>query len=570
MSEDATDQELASLPREELIQRARALQIVLRVAEALSTSRDVTDLARRFVDAVAAYTRFASVAFFRYAPRDRVFELIAERGFDISRYPPPSSRLPLHGSLTGLAASRHEILTTEDIAADGRVEPATRATLASFGYVSATTVPILHQGEILGAFNMIYPGGTALQPHERTLLEMLDKALGLAMAHLLVLDRERDLEMQARRAQQLESLGVLAGGLAHDFNNLLVGIVGCIDVARHEVEQAGMTTSASTLDDALHAAERAAALVRQLLTFSRGGAPTRKPISDIGRVVRDAATFAARGTSVRCVVEVAESLGVIEADPGQIAQVVQNLVLNACQATPRGGTVVVRVTRVVMSDVPPREVRLRVEVVDHGVGIAPEHLARIFEPFYSVREGGTGLGLSVSHSIVTRHGGTLAVDSMPGKGTTFTMELPAGDVSSPLAVPAGKGATAFSGRALVMDDEATVRKVAALMLAKLGFEVSQAAHGEAALELAAKASAEGRPFRVAVLDLTVVGGLGGAEVLDELRRISPGTRMLLSTGYAGKYAAGAGGFEQGWDGSLSKPYALGDMKEALASALVEG
>jgi CheY-like chemotaxis protein/anti-sigma regulatory factor (Ser/Thr protein kinase) len=280
--------------------------------------------------------------------------------------------------------------------------------------------------------------------------------------------------------------------------------------------------------------------------------------------VSDAATFAARGTSVRCVVEVVEPLGVIEADAGQITQVVQNLVLNACQASHRGGTVLVRVTRVVI-DSPPLEARLRVEVVDQGVGIAREHLSRIFEPFYSVREGGTGLGLSVSHSVVTRHGGTLTVDSVPGKGTSLTLELPAGNVSTSVDAHASQAPSTFTGRALVMDDEASVRKVAALMLSKLGFDVAQAPHGAAALELAAKAEAEGRPFRVAILDLTVVGGLGGAEVLDDLRRISPAIRVLISTGYAGKYA----GHERNWDGSLSKPYALEGLKDALARALDE-
>ena len=379
----------------------------------------------------------------------------------------------------------------------------------------------------------------------------------LASAH------ERELEDQARRAQQLDSLGVLAGGLAHDFNNLLVGIVGCLDIARHEARDAGLASTATTLEDALKAADRATALVRQLLTFSQGGAPSRKPVADIGRVVGEAASFAARGTSVRCVVEAVEPLGIVECDAGQIAQVVQNLVLNACQASPSGATVAVRVTRSPAAS-PDGGAILRIQVVDSGAGIPEEHLPRIFEPFYTVRDGGTGLGLSVSHSIVARHGGTLTVDSKIGRGTTFTIELPAGRTLAAPAPAATAAARSFEGRVLVMDDEAAVRRVAALMLAKLGFEVVQVEHGAAALELAAAAFAQKQPFRAAILDLTVVGGLGAADIVDELRRVSPGIRAILSTGYA------RGRSEQPkveWDATLAKPYLLEAMQETMARAL---
>ncbi len=560
--DDVTDDELPSLSREDLVERARGLQIVLRVARAVSTSRDANDLARRFVDAVAAYTRFPSVCLFRYRPKEQVFQLVAEHGFTMENYPPPSSALPLVGSLTGLAATRGEIMTTGDIRSDDRIEPGTRAVLATAGYITASTVPILHRGEILGAFNLVYPGGAVLQPNERRMLEAIEKTIGLALAQQLADDRERELEAQARRAQQLDSLGVLAGGLAHDFNNLLVGIVGCLDLARHDVRKAGLASTEDTLDDALQAAGRATSLVRQLLTFSRGGAPSRKAVGDVGRVVSEAATFAARGTSVRCVIEVIEPLGVVECDPGQLGQVVQNLVLNACQASDRGATVTVRVTRTAAEA--GSEPRLRIEVIDQGSGIAPAHLARIFEPFFTAREGGTGLGLSVSHSIVARHGGALTVDSKPGRGTTFVVDLPVGSgvLASPTSPPRVEGA--FGGRALVMDDEPAVRRVAALMLEKLGFEVVQVEHGAAALEQAASAHGARQPFRVAILDRTVVGGLGAAEIVEDLRRASPGIRVILSTGYA---RDAAGHDEGAWDGALPKPYLLEALEEALTRAL---
>jgi CheY-like chemotaxis protein/anti-sigma regulatory factor (Ser/Thr protein kinase) len=280
-------------------------------------------------------------------------------------------------------------------------------------------------------------------------------------------------------------------------------------------------------------------------------------------VLTDAATFAARGTSVRCVVEVAGPLGIVECDAGQVAQVVQNLVLNACQASKRGATVTVRVARIAPSEA-GGEPHLQIEVADEGKGIAPEHLGRIFEPFYTAREGGTGLGLSVSRSIVVRHGGTLSVRSEPGRGTTFTVSLPAGNHVAVPAPPPAAGPRVFDGRVLVMDDEAAVRRVATLMLRTMGFDVGQAEHGAAALEMAAAAQAERRPFRLAILDLTVVGGLGAADIVEDLRRVSPGIRVILSTGYARGDDAER---ELAWDGTLTKPYAIEAMEEAVALGL---
>ena len=551
-------EDLSGLPREELVERARALQTVLRVAQAVTIARDVKDLAARFCEAVQAYTRFPSVVVLRFYPTAQTFELVAQRGFDVSQYPSPNSSLPAKGSLTGLAAERGEVLTTDDLANDERVEPATRAALKATGYVSGACVPLIHGDEVLGSFNLIYPSGFGLQPSERRLLDTLGKTLAIAMAQLMAVERERELEAQAQRAQQLESLGLLAGGIAHDFNNLLTGLVGCVDLARVGAEQAGLTETVATLKDALAAADRATGLVRQLLTFSRGHAPSRRLVTSLDRVIRESASFAARGTSVRCDVEIAGVLGPVEVDVGQIGQVVQNLVINACQASPSGGTVLVRAERYQAADGLPW---VRISVTDRGHGIADEHLPRIFEPFYTAREGGTGLGLSVSHSIVQRHGGRLTVSSIVGHGSTFTIDLPASTAPVDKVEPHPHGPVRFEGRALVMDDEPAVRRIAGLMLRHLGFEVEQAEDGTRALDLAAQAVAQERPFRLALLNLTVVGGLGAADIAADLRRISPGTRLVLSTGYAHSRAG------EGWDGTLGKPYDLETLRETIARAV---
>jgi CheY-like chemotaxis protein len=314
---------------------------------------------------------------------------------------------------------------------------------------------------------------------------------------------------------------------------------------------------AELLNQALAAASRAGSLVKHLLTFSRGGAPSRRLVDNLGSLIRDVASFASRGTSVRCAVDIAEPLGVVEVDVGQIGQVIQNLVLNACQASSGGATVHVRARR----EPGAAGGRVVIEVADSGSGIAPEHLSRIFEPFFSARAGGTGLGLAVSRSIIQRHGGRLGVSSELGKGTVFTVELPGSDRTMPAERPAAAAVTRFSGRALVMDDDDAVRRTAKVLLASIGFEVDDVAHGGAALERAARAAAEQRPFRVAVLDLTIVGGLGAPEIAQDLRRVSPGIALVLSSGYA------RSGPSHAWDALLHKPYTLEELSAAIDRAL---
>jgi CheY-like chemotaxis protein len=284
----------------------------------------------------------------------------------------------------------------------------------------------------------------------------------------------------------------------------------------------------------------------------------RRPVDDLGKTIREVSSFAARGTSVRCDVEVIEPLGIVEVDVGQVAQVIQNLVLNACQASRSGATVTVRAWREMRGEDGPR---VLVEVIDSGTGIAPEHLQRIFEPFFTARVGGTGLGLTVSHSIIQRHGGSLGVKSEVGRGTTFTVELPGSDRVLPTEGTAERRMARFSGRALVMDDDDAVRRVAELLLVQLGFEVEAVADGAAALTAARRANGENRPFRIAVLDLTIVGGLGAAEIAGDLRSACPGIRIVISTGYA---RDGDGGE---WDARLQKPFGVQDLSIAVESAL---
>ncbi len=548
--------------------RAKALETVLALARISATAEGLEALAAQAVAVVQAYTAAPAVCIFLYDERRRVFRLLAEQGFDVEHFPPPSSALPADGSLTGLAAARGQTVTSSDISADLRIEPETRARLVLDGFGEGASVPILHHGQIVGALNILYKTGTRLRAEERRLLEAMAGTLGVAMTQRQDAEVQQHLEEQVRRGQHLESLGVLAGGIAHDFNNLLVGILGNVELARKDALAEGMSRIAGLLEEALRAVDRATGLVRQLLTFAKGGAPVKQATSALPEIVRDAAQFAVRGASVRCEVVVEGEIGVVEVDLVQVAQVVQNLVLNAAQASGAGGTISVRLDRRELAE--PEGLLaagpwLRLQVSDRGRGIPSDALPRIFEPFFSSRQGGTGLGLAVCHSIVHRHGGQIAVQSSPGQGTTFTVQIPAGSARAAVVAPASPETALGGGRALVMDDEPAVRFVAGQMLADLGFEVEETKDGAEALAAAMAAQAGARPFAVALLDVTVVGGTGGLDILDELRQASPSTRLVLSTGYSAAYVPGMTD-AHGADAVLEKPYSLERLAATLARA----
>jgi signal transduction histidine kinase/CheY-like chemotaxis protein len=395
--------------------------------------------------------------------------------------------------------------------------------------------------------------------------------------------RRRDLEDEVFRASKLESLGVLAGGIAHDFNNLLAGILANVEAAR----AGGPPELAAPLDDAARAARRATGLTRQLLAFSRGGAPVRERVA-LGELLGEAAGFVVRGSPSRVALELAPGLWEADGDPGQLAQVIQNLVINADQAMPGGGTIRVAArNRVVGADdpisaTPGRYVELT--VADAGVGISPEDLTRIFDPFFTTKASGTGLGLSTVHAIVRRHGGAIAVDSRPGEGTRFTVLVPAAapapdgarapaPPASPAAAPARaavpgaeEDAVPPGTRVLVVDDEELLRRSAARVLRRLRCEVETCADGAEALERYRVALGEGRPFDVVVTDLTIPGGMGGQETAERLTALDPAVRIVVSTGYSAESAtAGALPAVKAW---LPKPYGPEDMRRALSAALV--
>lgn len=393
--------------------------------------------------------------------------------------------------------------------------------------------------------------------------------LGVVLVFRDVTQRRRaDEELQ--RAEKLQSLGVLAGGIAHDFNNILTAILGNASLCRSLAPADGPLPA--RLLEIERAVERAGGLTGQLLTFARGGAPVRKA-AGLGEIVEESAVFALRGAKARLRLELPAGLWPAEVDAGQISQVVHNLVLNADQAMPNGGEVLVSAENVVLSDgdhpTLPAGRYVRVSVIDQGVGIPAEHLGRIFDPYFTTKERGTGLGLASAYSIAVRHGGHLALASRPSEGTRADLYLPATQaVVAPPEATASPAPGAARGRLLVMDDDPLVRDTVLTVLEHLGYEAAAAADGAEAIEAYRTALAEGRRFSAVLLDLTVPGGMGGADAVRALRELDPGVRAIVSSGYSTD-AVLAAPEQHGFRGMLTKPFQIERLAEELARVLAE-
>ena len=397
------------------------------------------------------------------------------------------------------------------------------------------------------------------------------RATGTVLVLRDVTQRAR-LEADLTRASKLESIGLLAGGIAHDFNNLLTAVMGNLALAAFDVPAGA--AAGRCLRDAERGLLRARDLTKQLLTFAKGGEPVLDAIN-LADVVREAAQFALHGANVRAEFDTAPGLWSARADKSQIGQVVQNLVLNAVQAMSGGGVLHLALRNDTLPGDAARPLAagdyLRLEIMDHGTGIAPEHLARIFEPYFTTKGTGSGLGLATVYSIMRRHQGHIEVESQPGRGTTFRCWLPAtAEVSRPRSdsVAPFMAAPGSAGRLLFMDDEEPIRLVAQALLARLGFAVTVAADGAEAVRHYAEARVRGEPFDLVIMDLTVPGGMGGKEAMGELLAIDPGVRAIVSSGYSSDPVM-ANHRAHGFRGMVPKPYKLSDLAKAVRAVLEE-
>ncbi len=382
-----------------------------------------------------------------------------------------------------------------------------------------------------------------------------------------IADREK-METELLKAQKLESLGILAGGIAHDFNNLLAAIMGNISLAMLDLNpEAGVY---GQLEAAEKASLRAQDLTQQLLTFSKGGSPVKKTLS-VKDLIEEAAAFALRGSRVSYDFHFDEQLWRVEADFGQISQVIHNLVINADHAMPEGGMIMITCENSTITDSTGIPLRLgdyvKISVQDHGVGITKEHLAKIFDPYFTTKQKGSGLGLATCYSIIRKHGGHISAVSELGKSTTFTLYLPASmKREMPEKKTEGMQLRTGTGKILLMDDEQNVRQTTGAVLARLGYTVEFAEDGVQAIEHYQHAREAGAPFDAVIMDLTIPGGMGGKDAVQKLLQIDPDLKAIVSSGYSNDPIM-AEYSKYGFRGVVAKPYRINDLGETLQKVL---
>jgi PAS domain S-box-containing protein len=381
-----------------------------------------------------------------------------------------------------------------------------------------------------------------------------------------ITDRRR-FEEELFKAEKLESLGVLAGGIAHDFNNLLTVILGNISVSKMKLDPKDKIYG--RLVEAENASFRARDLTSQLLTFSKGGAPVKEFVQSLGDLIVDTANFVVSGSKVKCEFVIEDGLWPVEVDEGQISQVIHNLIINADQAMPDGGIVNVSAGNVEVeadNEFHLKEGRyLNISIEDSGIGMTEDLLEKIFDPYFTTKQRGSGLGLATVYSIVKNHDGHIRVSSNIGAGTRFDIYLPA-VTGKPITQSSTGNLHKGSGKILVMDDEQMVREVAGEMISQLGYEVEYASDGREAIEKYTRAMEEGEPFDAVMVDLTVPGGMGGQEAQKILLETDPSVRTIVSSGYSNdpvmsKYD------EYGFKGVVTKPYNIEVLSKAIHSLL---
>jgi signal transduction histidine kinase/CheY-like chemotaxis protein/ligand-binding sensor protein len=357
---------------------------------------------------------------------------------------------------------------------------------------------------------------------------------------------------QLQQSQRLEAIGILAGGIAHDFNNILTTILGNISIAKMGIEKEDELYE--LLSDAEEASVRAQNLTGQLVTFAKGGAPVKETAS-IEALVKESSQYVLRGSKSECELCIGQDLWTAEVDIVQINQVISNIVLNASQAMPDGGVIRIAADNLFLEKSSGMSLKpgryIRISIADQGVGITEKDISKIFDPYFTTRHMGSGLGLAVTYSIVKKHGGHITVESGPGSGTTFYIYLPASDkiVRTVNQEKPIKG----RGRILIMDDEVALTKTVKRLLEKLGYESEGAKDGNEAIQLFKKAKASGKPYDAVILDLTIPGGIGGKEVIKQLLEIDADVKAIVSSGYSTDPVL-SNYQEHGFKGVLTKPF----------------
>jgi PAS domain S-box-containing protein len=380
-----------------------------------------------------------------------------------------------------------------------------------------------------------------------------------------ITDRQRA-EAERLKLSKLESLGTLAGGIAHDFNNIITAILGNIGLAILEGRSEGR--GLERLGKAEQACLRARGLAQQLLTFAKGGAPIKK-LTSLANLLKESADLALAGSRVRYDFSLADDLWGVEVDEGQLHQAISNLLINADQAMAEGGTIKIQAHNVLCEEGPdspmPAGKYVQITITDQGIGIPAKYLDKIFDPYFTTKQKGSGLGLATVYSIIKSHSGHLTVESEVGVGSTFTLYLPALEAGVPVPEKKADEPVRGRGRILVMDDEEVVREVLGKILQRLGYEPHFARDGSQAIEMFIRAKDSGAGFDMVILDLTIRGGMGGEKTVQELLKIDPQIKAIVSSGYCDDLIMAE--FEKyGFCGVIAKPYRISELSKVVKQA----
>ena len=393
---------------------------------------------------------------------------------------------------------------------------------------------------------------------------------GIVLVFRDITERKR-MEEDVQKNQKIESIGLLAGGIAHDFNNRLSVILGNAQLAKLNYEK-GKNVS-KYLENIEKSTDLATTLTQQLLTFSKGGEPVKK-ISDIKELIKETANLSLSGANERCIFNIAYNLHPVNVDKGQISQVINNIVLNADQAMPEGGDIFINAENIYINNdsvlrslIPGNYIKI--EIIDQGIGIPADKLYKIFDPYFTTKQKGSGLGLSVAYSIIRKHGGVITVESEQGKGSTFTIYLPAVEEKVVEMEKEKEKAFKGAGKILVMDDEELVLQMVGDILKGVGYEIELAIDGATAVEHYKGALSKGNPFDVVLLDLTVPGGMGGKETVQKLIEIDPKVKAIVSSGYSNDPIM-ANYKEYGIAGVIAKPYRIMELCKTLKEVVENG
>jgi len=379
--------------------------------------------------------------------------------------------------------------------------------------------------------------------------------------------KRKQSEEELLKIEKLNSIGTLAGGVAHDFNNILTIILGNISMLKtYSLPEAKVFKKLVDIEKTVFQAKT---LTKQLLTFAKGNKPIKK-VTYIIDLIKETVDLSLSGTNVICNLSISKDLSPVEIDIGQISQVINNLVINACQAMPNGGIINITGRNVCLTDNDVLGLKagnyVKISVKDQGYGISEDNLIKIFDPYFTTKKTGSGLGLTSSYSIIQKHNGKIEVKSKIGKGTIFQFFLPACN-SIPLEIEETKSIISTgSKKILVMDDEPEIRDVLNCMLEHLGYIVELSKDGLEAIQLYKQAKFSETPFDAVIMDLTIPGGMGGKETIKHLLKIDPCIKAIVSSGY---YSGGVIGDykSHGFKGVINKPYTIEELSTSLNNIL---